>query len=118
MDTTIATFVANGATLTLGTDIFIDEDAAGTRNCVLIKTMQATTPYVGIKMFDVTIIICNLVLDTARTLAETITDLFNAQRGIIGGSWGTVGNVVNRYEGTDTVRRTVYTVACKIGKEE
>lgn len=118
MDEIIATFIASGTSLTLGTDIFIDETCAERPNYILVRVMHSTTQFTGIKAFDVTVIICDLVYDTARSRANTINNLFNEQRGIGGSSWGTIGNVESRYEGTDTMRRTIFSVLCKIGKQE
>lgn len=118
MDEILAQFIDTNTSLTVDVDLFIDESAADTRNCVLVKSMYATSGYTGIQVFDITLIICNVVYDVARSLASTLEDLFNNRRGISGSSWGTIGNVVSRYEGTDTMKRTVYSVAFKIGKQE
>ena len=118
MDELILAYIAANTSLVADTDLFIDESAADENNYVLVKTMTSVSPYTGIKTFDTTIIICDVVYDTARSRAETIETLFNNKRGILDSSWGTIGNVVNRYEGTDTAKRTVYSVSCKIGKQE
>jgi hypothetical protein len=118
MDEILAQFIATGLGLVIDHDIFVDESAADTRNCILVKTMATSSGYTGIAVFDASVIICDVVYDTARTRAASIEALFNHQRGISGGSWGTIGNVVSHYEGTDTMKRTVYSVAFKTGKQE
>ena len=118
MDEIIAAFLATKMSLVVGTDIFNDESAAEERNCILVHTMQAVSQFIGIEVFDVTVLVCDVVLDTARTRAATIRGLFDDQRGIFGSSWGTIGPVVSRYEGTDTMMRTVYSITFKTGKQE
>lgn len=118
MEQTLTQFIAANTSLVEGTDLFIDETAAEEKNCVLIKAFNAVSSYTGIEVFDITIIICDLVYDTARSLAETIKTLFDGKRGIGESSWGTIGNIVSRYDGTDTLKRTIYSVAFKIGKQE
>lgn len=118
MDKTILAFIDASTALTADVDLFIDESAAENRNYTLVKSMYSSSAYTGIEVFDITIIICNVVYDTARSLADTLAALFNNRRGISGSSWGTIGNVVSRYEGTDTMKRTVYSVTFKTGKQE
>lgn len=118
MDETILAYIADQTSLVADEDLFIDESAAEDRNYVLVKSMQSRSMFTGIQIFDTTIIICDVVYDTARSRAATLEALFDGKRGISDSSWGTIGDVVSRYEGTDTMKRTVYTVMCKIGKQE
>jgi len=118
MDQTILAFIDANTALTAGVDLFFDESAAENRNYVLVKSIYSASSYTGIEVFDITIIICDVVYDTARSRADVLAALFNNKRGISGSSWGTIGNVVSRYEGTDTMKRTVYSVTFKTGKQE
>jgi len=118
MDETIASFVATALSLTLGTDVVIDEQAAGERDCIIVHTLADTSNFAGLLVYDVNVIICNTSLNVASGYASTLRSAFDAYRGICGTAWGVIGSVIARYEGTDTMNRAVYSVACKIGKQE
>ncbi len=118
MDLTLAEFIELNTSFDRGEEIFIDETASENRNCILVRVMDAASTFVGLNISDVAVVVTNVDFSEARRISSELASLFDGRRGIDSLTWGVIGNIVSRYEGTDTMKRTVYSILFKIGIQE
>lgn len=118
METEIIEYIENNTSFRREVEIFTDPNATKAKNIIVIKVIHATTPFGSLNARNVTIYIHHLDPVESLNNANTILAALNEKRGIDENSWGVIGDIVIRYEGVDSMKRTVHSVLFKIGLQE
>lgn len=118
METEIIEYLEDKTSFVREVDLWTDPNATKEKNIIVIKVINATTPFGSLNARNVTIYVHHLDPVESLNNANTILSALNEKRGIDGNSWGVIGDIVIRYEGVDSMKRTVHSVLLKIGLQE
>lgn len=101
MEQTLAEYIADNSTLSLGTDLFLATLVSGTEEGVIVRFERLLGSDAGLFFRNVELLIMFKDYVAANNMFHTLFTLFEARRGTLEGTWTVRSEVLGSYEGID-----------------
>jgi hypothetical protein len=105
IETDIATFISTNLSFTLGTDIFLHSLPRTVREGITVEFLRGHDTDDRLTPTQIGIILFYKQYTTGRTNQQSIINLLNNHRGLIGTGWSIQGDIISQRFGIDEIDR-------------